>query len=42
VIRGDSGFCRDAIMRWCEENHVGYLLARKSHRPYRNRPLSGA
>jgi hypothetical protein len=20
VIRGDSGFCRDEIMRWCEEN----------------------
>ena len=26
LIRGDSGFCREAIMRWCEENRVGYLL----------------
>jgi hypothetical protein len=26
VIRGDSGFCRDAIMSWCEANRVGYVL----------------
>lgn len=26
VIRGDSGFCRDAIMSWCEEHNVGYVL----------------
>ena len=26
VIRGDSGFCREAIMRWCEAHRVGYLL----------------
>ena len=26
IIRGDSGFCREAIMRWCEGNGVGYLL----------------
>lgn len=26
VIRGDSGFCRDAIMHWCEQNDVHYLL----------------
>ncbi|XOV86796.1 MAG: IS1380 family transposase [Pseudomonadota bacterium] len=26
VIRGDSGFCRDSIMNWCEENRVYYLL----------------
>lgn len=26
IIRGDSGFCRDQIMSWCEENHVGYIL----------------
>ena len=25
-IRGDSGFCRDSIMRWCEEHDVGYVL----------------
>ena len=26
VIRGDSGFCRDELMTWCEENHVKYVL----------------
>lgn len=26
VIRGDSGFCRDRIMRWCEENGVDFVL----------------
>lgn len=26
VLRGDSGFCRDAIMTWCEDNGVDYLL----------------
>jgi hypothetical protein len=26
VIRADSGFCREAIMTWCESNQVDYLL----------------
>jgi len=26
VIRGDSGFCRNAIMHWCEDNRVSYVL----------------
>jgi len=26
VIRGDSGFCRDAIMHWCEAHRVSYVL----------------
>ena len=26
VIRGDSGFCREEIMRWCERNGVDFLL----------------
>ncbi len=26
VIRGDSGFCRDAIMTWCEDHRVDYVL----------------
>ena len=26
VIRGDSGFCREQIMTWCEANEVGYVL----------------
>lgn len=26
VVRGDSGFCRDPIMTWCEQNQVHYLF----------------
>lgn len=26
LIRGDSGFCREAIMAWCERNHVDYVF----------------
>ena len=26
IIRADSGFCRDAIMAWCETHDVGYVL----------------
>ena len=26
IVRGDSGFCRENLMRWCEENHVHFLL----------------
>ncbi len=26
VIRADSGFCRDELMTWCEENHAKYVL----------------
>ena len=26
VIRGDSGFCREPIMAWCEANNVRYVL----------------
>jgi hypothetical protein len=26
VVRGDSGFCRDEIMAWCEANRVDYVL----------------
>ena len=26
VIRGDSDFCREAIMNWCEANNVHYVL----------------
>jgi hypothetical protein len=26
VIRGDSGFCREPIMAWCEGNGVDYVL----------------
>jgi len=26
VVRSDSGFCREDLMRWCEEQHVDYVL----------------
>jgi DDE family transposase len=26
VLRGDSGFCREHLMRWCEANGVEYLF----------------
>ena len=33
IIRGDSGLCRESIMKWCEEHNVGYVLglARNRH-----------
>lgn len=26
MIRGDSGFCREAIMAWCEANNIDFVL----------------
>ena len=26
IVRGDSGFCREALMSWCEANTVDYVL----------------
>jgi hypothetical protein len=26
VVRGDSGFCRESIMRWCEDHRVDFVL----------------
>ena len=26
VVRGDSGFCRESLMRWCEEHGVDYVF----------------
>ncbi|HSR52895.1 MAG TPA: IS1380 family transposase [Acidobacteriota bacterium] len=26
VVRGDSGFCREGLMSWCEENGVEYVF----------------
>ncbi len=26
VFRGDSGFCRDRVLRWCERNRVHYVV----------------
>jgi hypothetical protein len=26
IFRGDSGFCRDRMLRWCDKNSVGYIV----------------
>lgn len=26
IFRGDSGFCRDRMFRWCDKNNVGYII----------------
>jgi hypothetical protein len=26
ILRADSGFCREALMAWCEQNHVDYVF----------------
>lgn len=26
VVRGDSGFCRESILAWCEQNDVDYVI----------------
>jgi hypothetical protein len=26
IVRGDSGFCREELMQWCEDNRVHYVL----------------
>lgn len=26
IFRGDSGFCRWRLMRWCDKHQVGYIL----------------
>jgi hypothetical protein len=26
IVRGDSGFCRENLMAWCERNRVDYVL----------------
>ena len=26
IVRGDSGFCRWRLMRWCDHNGIGYIL----------------
>jgi hypothetical protein len=36
ILRGDSGFCRDKLMSWCEENGVDYVLGMA-----RNKRLEG-
>jgi hypothetical protein len=31
ILRGDSGFCRDELMSWCEEHGVGYVFGFARH-----------
>ena len=26
IVRGDAGFCRQPLIRWCERNDVGYVI----------------
>ena len=26
ILRGDSGFCRNELLHWCETNHVDYVV----------------
>jgi hypothetical protein len=26
ILRGDSGFCSDELMTWCEQNHVDFVV----------------
>lgn len=42
IFRGDSGFCRWRLLRWCEANHVHYLvgLARNARLLALARPFS--
>lgn len=32
VLRGDSGFCRENLMRWCEDNGVDFLFGLAKNR----------
>jgi hypothetical protein len=36
VLRGDSGFCRDELMNWCEANRVDYLFGLARNQRLRN------
>jgi hypothetical protein len=32
VVRADSGFCRENLLRWCEENNVDYIIGLAKNR----------
>jgi hypothetical protein len=32
VVRGDSGFCREPLLRWCEEQQVDYVVGLAKNR----------
>ena len=33
ILRADSGFCREPLLRWCEDHQVDYVfgLAKNKH-----------
>lgn len=31
IFRGDSGFCRDLMLRWCDRHDVGYIVGMGSN-----------
>ena len=31
IVRGDSGFCRQRLIRWCERHAVGYVIGMASN-----------
>lgn len=35
VLRADSGFCREELMGWCEQNHVDYVFGLQRNRRLR-------
>jgi len=41
ILRGDSGFCREELMSWCEENGVDYLFGH-ARNPRNQRMLTPA
>lgn len=45
VLRGDSGFCREALMAWCEQNQVDYVFGLAQNQRLRRvigRPMQDA
>jgi hypothetical protein len=37
IVRGDSGFCRDDLMDWCERRGVSYILGKPQDKRLRKR-----
>ena len=37
IVRGDSGFCREALMNWCEQHQVDYVLGLAKNRRLRKK-----
>lgn len=37
IVRADSGFCREELMRWCEEQQVDYVLGLARNQRLRRR-----